>query len=207
MGIESLVFYIFSGLLIVASVLVVVLRNPVHSALSLVLAFFATTVLWILLQAEFLALILILVYVGAVMTLFLFVVMMLHTEVVATKPSFVKYLPIGVLLFAVVMAAIILAVGPSQFSEMEPVQQAATYSQAKILGRSLYTEHVVPFQLAGILLLVAIVAAISLTLRPLRDTKTIPAEDQIKVRREERVRLINMPPEHPSADYSEESTQ
>jgi len=195
MTFEQIVFYIFSAMLISAGVLVITLRNPVHAVLSLVLAFFSSAGLWMLLEAEFLAIALVLVYVGAVMVLFLFVVMMLDINIAAVREGFARYLPVAAL-FAVLMGvSIMLVVGPSHFGLAQvaaPPPAAADVSNTEQLGLAMFTHFVLPLEVASVILLVAIIAAIALTLRTTRQTKAPKPELQVRVRREDRVRLIKM---------------
>jgi len=195
MEFQSLMFYAFSTALIFSSVMVVVLRNPIRCALFLVAAFIACSGLWLLLEAEFLALVLVLVYVGAVMTLFLFVVMMMNVETASLKEGFVRYLPIGAFIVALLVAAMVLVIGPQHFGLAKyahPVSQAANYSNVKELGAVLYTDYVLSFELAGILLLVAIISAISLSFRGPQSRKKQKVVEQIQVRRQDRVRMVDM---------------
>lgn len=195
MEFKQLVFYIFAGLLIFASTMVITIRNPVKSALFLVLAFVSAAGLWLLLSAEFLAIVLVLVYVGAVMVLFLFVVMMLDIDLARLRAGFGEYLPIGglVAVLLVLEMALILSAGHFTAERMPaPADTAADYSNTRALGRVLYTYYVYPFELAAAILLVAIVAAIALTMRRRKDTKYQDPSTQIKVRREDRVRLVKM---------------
>ena len=194
----DLIFYIFSGLLIAAALGVVTSRNPVHSALSLVLSFVSCSALWLLLEAEFLAIVLVLVYVGAVMVLFLFVVMMLDINVEEMRKGFVRYLPIGVLVavaFAGMMIWVVGSPGPDILAS-ENLQQAvrhdADYSNTKELGRILYTEYVLPFEVASVILLVAIIAAIALTMRRRGNTRYQSPAKQVQVKRNDRLRIIKM---------------
>lgn len=186
---EKLVFYFFAGLLLVAAAMVVSLRNPVHAVLSLVVAFFASAGLWLLAEAEFLAIVLILVYVGAVMVLFLFVVMMLDINVATMREGFMRFLPVGVLISAAVAGAMVVAV-----RQAAPGVVAAgageNVDNTVELGRVLYTVYFYPFEIAAVLLLVAMVAAIALTHRGPRSTKTQDPGKQVRVRREDRVRLV-----------------
>jgi len=203
MGFElpELLFYWFSLVLVGASIAVIAVRNPVYAALFLVLAFFTAAALWILLEAEFLAIVLVVVYVGAVMVLFLFVVMMLDINLVPLKEGFIGYLPVGVLV-AGVMAVELLTVlwakgrfGGSAWPA--PVPHAAGYSNTQAVGEWLYTRYLLPFEVAGIILLVAIIAAIALTLRKRTDVKTQNPSRQVRVTRDERVRLVKMRAEAP----------
>lgn len=195
MGFESFTFYILSAILVGAAVLVVSLRNPVFCALALVLAFFTSAGIWILLEAEFLALTLILVYVGAVMVLFLFVVMMLDINLAVMREGFARYLPFGLGVALVLVAQLALIVGTKHFgleSMPNPVPHAADYSNTKEIGSVLYTVYLYPFELAAVILVVAIIAAISLTLRKRRKKQTMSVEEQVRVRRNDRVRLVNI---------------
>ena len=198
MTFPSFVFYVFSAILLFAALRVITSRNPVHAALFLVLAFFTSAGLWIQLQAEFLAIALVLVYVGAVMVLFLFVVMMLDINLARLRAGFWSYLPVGatVALLLVIEMVIVLYynfAGVEAAPAREPVPER--YSNTKELGRLLYTEYVYPFEIAAVVLLVAIVAAIALTLRRRKNTKYIDPGDQVNVRRKDRVRMVSMPAE------------
>lgn len=191
----QLIFYLFSAIAVSSGLMVVVSNNPVRGALSLVLTFFAMAGIWLLLHAEFLALILVLVYVGAVMTLFLFVVMMLRVNVVSLRESFVRYLPFAVLVVLLMSGISIMVIGPEQFGLTimpEPVEPAAHFSNIRELGNVLYTDYVVPFEVSAILLLTAIVAAISLTHRKPQQRKSQNPSQQIAVKASDRVRLIKM---------------
>ena len=195
MSFEEFVFYLFSGITVLSALAVVTARNPVHSALFLVLTFFTTAGIWILLEAEFLALTLVLVYVGAVMVLFLFVVMMLDINLVRMREGFIRYLPVGGLVAVIMLVEMILIVGPANFgfdSFEAPARQAADYSNTKELGRVLYTDYVFPFEIAAVILLVAIIAAIALTYRRRPQTKYQKPGKQVMVRREDRVRMVKM---------------
>ncbi len=191
-------FYVFATMLIVSALGVITARNPVHSVLLLVLSFFSCSALWLLLEAEFLAIVLVLVYVGAVMVLFLFVVMMLDINIEQMRKGFVRYLPIGALIALVLAAQMIWVVGPvgpdvlADESLQQAVRHDADYSNTKELGRILYTEYVLPFEIAAVILLVAIVAAISLTLRRRPKTKYQTPSKQIKVKRNDRLRIVKM---------------
>ncbi len=198
MSFEQLLFYAFSALLILAAGMVITVRNPVHAALSLVLAFVASAGLWMLLEAEFLAIALVLVYVGAVMVLFLFVVMMLDIDLAVLRQGFARYLPIGALVAVMVIGIMAFVIGGGWFgleATGEPVRQAADYSNTKALGSVLYTTYVFPFEVAAVILLVAIVAAIVLNLRRRPDSKHQRVSQQVAVRRDERLRLVQMNPE------------
>lgn len=198
MSFEQVVFYFFAGVLLFAAAMVITIRNPVKAALFLVLAFFSASALWILLQAEFLAIALVLVYVGAVMVLFLFVVMMLDINLVRLREGFGEYLPIGGIVAVLMMVEMAFIVGPKHFGLDKvpvPPDHPATYSNTRALGRVLYTAYVYPFEIAALVLLVAIVAAIALTMRARRQTKYQDPAQQVRVQARERVRVVKMPAE------------
>jgi len=191
----EILFYAFAAVLVGASIGVITARNAVHSALWLVLAFFTSAAIWLLLEAEFLAIVLVLVYVGAVMVLFLFVVMMLDINVEELRSGFTRYAPLGALVALVVIAEIINVVwvkklGQSAITASPPLP--ADYSNTKALGAILYTDYVYPFQIAAVILLVAIVSAIVLTMRRRTGLKTQDISRQVGVRREDRVRLVKV---------------
>ena len=193
---EQVVFYFFATVLVVSGALVITVRNPVHAALSLVLAFFTSAAIWLLLEAEFLAIALVLVYVGAVMVLFLFVVMMLDINLVPLREGFIRYLPVGIGIAVVVLAELVIVLGGDRLDLIPvPEPHPADYSNTRELGAVLYTVYVYPFEIASIILLVAIVAAIALTLRHRPGRRGQRPEDQIRVRRADRVRLVRMPAE------------
>jgi len=197
MSFETFTFYVFAVILVLSALRVITARNPVHSALFLVLAFFTSAALWILLRAEFLAITLVLVYVGAVMVLFLFVVMMLDINLDRLREGFWSYLPLGATVGVLMVIEMGLVVW-NRYSGLQsavPAQSQQAVSNTKALGRLLYTDFVYPFELAAVLLLVAIVAAIALTLRRRKDTKYQDPAKQVLVRRSERVRLVSMPAE------------
>jgi NADH-quinone oxidoreductase subunit J len=198
MDFQSAVFYLFAAILLIAALRVITARNPVHSALYLVLAFFTAAALWMLLEAEFLAIALVLVYVGAVMVLFLFVVMMLDINLDRLREGYWDYLVPALIVAGVMVAEMLVFVGGRYFGleDMpQPEAPEAGYSNTKALGRVLYTDYVYAFEIAAVILLVAIVAAIALTLRHRKDTKYIDPARQVRIRREERVRLVSMPAE------------
>lgn len=199
MPITEIVFYAFSLVLIAAAVAVITVRNPIYSALFLVLAFFSSAAIWMLLEVEFLAIILILVYVGAVMVLFLFVVMMLDINLAPLKEGFIRYLPAGMVV-AVLMAAELLVViwRKGRFDENAfplPPPHPDGYSNTKAVGELLFTNYLLAFEVAGVILLVAIVAAIALTLRKRMETKRQNPSLQVRVQKDERIRLVKMDPE------------
>jgi len=191
----EVVFYAFSTLMVVAALGVVSARNPVHSALFLVLTFFATSAIWLLLEAEFLAITLVLVYVGAVMVLFLFVVMMLDINVTRMREGLMRYAPFGIAIAILLIVQMIMVVGPENFGLQAfvlPEPHAADYSNTKELGRVLYTQYVYAFELASVILLVAIVAAITLTMRRRPNTRHQKPGEQVKVLKEDRLRIVKM---------------
>jgi len=201
MIVQELIFYVFSIVMVLAAGAVITVRNPVFAALFLVLTFFSAAAIWMLLEAEFLAIVLVVVYVGAVMVLFLFVVMMLDINTDTLKEGFIRYLPVA-LVVAVAMAAEMLMViwSKGRFGvEAFPVPPAnpAGYSNTRALGELLYTEYLLPFEVAGVILLVAIIAAIALTLRKRTGIKTQDPAKQVRTRRDESVRLVKMKSEKP----------
>jgi len=194
-GIETIVFYLFAALAVFAAVRVITARNPVHAALFLVLAFFSMAGIWILLEAEFLAITLVLVYVGAVMVLFLFVVMMLDVDLIQLREGFWRWFPFGVALALAMVGEMVWVLGGRQTAETGAniVKHAADYSNTKELGRLIYTEYAYPFELAAVLLLIAIVAAIALTLRQRRSAKRQDPSKQVLVKSKDRLRIVSVP--------------
>ncbi len=196
MPITEIVFYVFSLILTGAAVMVITVRNPVYAALFLVLAFFSSAAIWMLLEAEFLAIVLVLVYVGAVMVLFLFVVMMLDINLAPMKEGFIRYLPVGLLIAALMALEFMLVIWASGRFDASafpiPAPNPQGYSNTKAVGELLYTEYLLPFEVAGLILLVAIISAIALTLRHRHGTKVQNPARQVLVRREERIRLAKM---------------
>ena len=210
MDVKTVFFLAFSAVLLFAAFRVITARNAVHAALFLVLAFFSASCIWILLRAEFLAIALVLVYVGAVMVLFLFVVMMLDVNVDALREGFWKHFPVAALVGVVIaleMAAVLL---PGFHLINAPLASAAELKlgNTKLLGMEVYSAYLYPLQIAAVLLLVAIIAAISLTLRHRKDSKSQDPSEQVRVRKADRVRLIRMaavveaPPAPPVAGES-----
>ena len=191
----ALVFYSFSTILVAAAVGVITSRNPVHSALLLVLCFFTSAAIWLLIEAEFLAVVLILVYVGAVMVLFLFVVMMLDINVEEVRARVTRYALFGGIVAGVVVFEIVSVVWTRSLGmdvTTGAQAQPAGYSNTAELGKLLYTDYVYPFELAAVLLLIAIVAAISLTMRKRAGLKQQNVSAQVAVRREDRVRIVKV---------------
>ena len=195
MTFNAFIFYLFAAILLFAGLRVITARNPVHAALFLVLAFFTSAAIWMQLQAEFLAIVLVLVYVGAVMVLFLFVVMMLDINLAPLREGFMRYLPVGGLVAAVMFAEMAIVVGAKRFgfdSYGGGLKHAADYSNTKELGGVLYTVYAYPFEIAAAILLVAIVAAIALTMRRRPQAKYQDPSQQVLINRNERVRLVKM---------------
>ena len=195
MDVTSVLFYVFAAVLLFAAFRVITVRNPVYAALYLVLAFFQASGIWMLLQAEFLSITLVVVYVGAVMVLFLFVVMMLDINLERIRQGFWSYLPIGALIGILMLAEMVVVLGSRYFGldrVPQPGEFPAGYSNTKELGRLIYTDYVYPFELASIVLLVAMIAAVALTLRKRNNVKKIDPAKQIAVKRDERVRVVSM---------------
>jgi len=191
----GVLFYVFAAFLIAAAIGVITTRNPVHSVLFLVLAFVQSAALWLLIEAEFLAIVLVLVYVGAVMVLFLFVVMMLDINVEKIREGFTRYLPLGVAVALIVVVEIghviwFRSQGLAFITTPKPTPEG--YSNTKDLGSVLYTQHVYAFEIASVILLLAIVAAITLTMRHRRGLKVQNIARQVAVRREDRVRIVKV---------------
>ncbi len=192
---QDIVFYFLAAILLLAGLRVITARNPVHAALYLVLAFFTAAGIWLLLEAEFLAIALVLVYVGAVMVLFLFVVMMLDINLDRLREGFWRYLPVAGLIGVMMAAEMVMILGVKNFGlgrVAPPAPHAADYSNTAELGRLLYTDYLLPFELAAVVLLVAIVSAIALTLRERKDSKFIDPAEQVKVKRNDRLRIIKI---------------
>ncbi len=194
----TVLFYLFAAVLVGAAIGVITARNPVHSALFLVLAFFNSAALWLLLEAEFLGIALVLVYVGAVMVLFLFVVMMLDINVTKLREGFAKHAPLGALVaglmvFEMYQVYVVRRLGnPSLLAGAQPVAMEAGVSNTKALGTLLFTQYAYAFQLAGVVLLLAIVAAIALTMRKRPGLKVQDVSAQVAVTKEQRLRIVKM---------------
>ena len=194
--IEAIIFYVFAFMTVTTATVVVTVRNPINAALFLVLTFFTSAVIWMTLEAEFLAITLVLVYVGAVMVLFLFVVMMLDINIARMREGFSRVLPLGIIVATIMLLLMWSVVTDDVFSLnslASPVPKDADFSNTKALGGVLYTEYVFAFEIAAVILLVAIVAAISLTMRKRPRTKYQNPSDQIKVRKADRLRIVKMP--------------
>ena len=197
----TILFFIFASVLVGAALGVILSRNPVYSALLLVLCFFNSAVIWILLDAEFLGIVLVLVYVGAVMVLFLFVVMMLDINLEELRKEFAGYWPLtvavaGFVVFAIVNIIVVKHLGGATFRNAPDI--VAGYSNTRALGAELFTRYAYPAQVAAIILLVASVAAIVLTLRPRKNGKVQDIAKQVAVRAKDRVRIVKMPSEKKS---------
>ena len=198
MDAKATLFYAFSAILLFAAFRVITAKNPVHAALYLVLAFFQAAAVWILLKAEFLAIALVLVYVGAVMVLFLFVVMMLDINLDNIRRGFWRHFPIAAALGAIIALEMsyVLMGGfrePAKASSL-PGQLGQQVSNTKELGKVLYSEYLYPLEIAAVILLVAIIAAIALTLRERKDSKRVSPADQVRVKAADRVRLVKIKP-------------
>jgi len=198
MDVKTALFYVFSAILLFAAFRVITARNPVHAALYLVLSFFQAAMIWMLLKAEFLAITLVLVYVGAVMVLFLFVVMMMDISGDNIRQGFWKHFPLAAVvgvLIVLEMAAVLMG-GFRVSEEIRPVaplgQAAADIPNTRALGKMLYTEYVYPLEIAAAILLVAMIAAIALTLRQRKDSKFVSPSDQVRVRAKDRMTVVTM---------------
>jgi NADH-quinone oxidoreductase subunit J len=193
---QQILFYSFASILLLAATMVITVRNPVRAALFLVLAFFTSAAIWLLLEAEFLAITLVLVYVGAVMVLFLFVVMMLDINLADIQERFTKYLPLGILVAALITIEMVAVLGAANFGldvVSAPSPHPEDYSNTRELGLLLYTVYVYPFEIASVILTVAIVAAITLTLRK-HHRKTQDPGQQVQVTKQQRLKLVDIVP-------------
>ncbi len=197
MTIQLAAFYFYASISVLAALGVISLRNPVHAVLSLVLTFFSTACVWILLQAEFLALALIVVYVGAVMVLFLFVVMMLDIQIAETREGFVRYLPVGLGVAVVMLLEILALIGVRAMQVVPPANPARVEGLSNVawIGQALYTEYLLPFEVAALILTVGMVAAVALTLRRRKGVRHQFPSEQVQAKPRERVRLVSMPAE------------
>lgn len=198
MTFEKFLFYVFALGLLLAAAMVITRKNPVHAALFLILVFFNSAALWMLAEAEFLAIALVLVYVGAVMVLFLFVVMMLNINTAEIRAGYIKYLPVGVIVAIVMVVEMIMVVGPAYFGLDKfaaPEPRPVDYNNTEELGVALFTQQLYAFEIAGVILLVAIIAAIGLTMRKRPNTKYQDTARQVQVKASDRLRIIKMPSE------------
>ena len=203
---HAMLFYFFATVLIAAALGVIFSRNPVHAVMLLVLAFFQSAVLWLLIEVEFLALVLVLVYVGAVMVLFLFVVMMLDINVEKEEGGYARYLPLGLLVAGLMVTELIQVIWVRGNTDTTVGTFAATpegYSNTKALGSVLYTEHVYAFEIAAVILLLAIIAAITLTMRKRPGLKLQDISAQVAVKAKDRVRIVKMESEKPDTESQE----
>ena len=191
MTINLFLFYAFASVLVIAALGVIAVKNSVHAALLLVLCFFTTSALWLLMQAEFLAIALVLVYVGAVMVLFLFVVMMLDINTEPMREGFIRYLPAGVLVAAVMLAEMLALMGVKSMAIEAPADPGGA-SNTAWLGKALFTNYLLPFETAAVILTVAVVAAIMLTLRRRTNTKYQNPSRQVAVQARDRIRIVKM---------------
>jgi len=190
----QIIFYIFGAMLLLSATMVVVIKNPIHAALFLVLSFFSSAAVWLLLNAEFLAIALVLVYVGAVMVLFLFVVMMLDINLATLREGFARYFPLGIIIALLMVIAMGMVVGSDYFSSdtYKQMSISATQSNTKLLGLAIYTDYLYQFEIAGAILLVAIIAAISLSMSKSKITKSTHPNEQVLAKKEDRLRVVKM---------------
>ena len=190
----QIIFYIFGAMLLLSATMVVVIKNPIHAALFLVLSFFSSAAVWLLLNAEFLAIALVLVYVGAVMVLFLFVIMMLDINLSTLKDGFARYFPLGIFIAVLMVIAMGIIVGSDYFTSdtYTQINTSTTPSNTKLLGYAIYTDYLYQFEIAGVILLVAIIAAISLSMSKLKITKSTHPNEQVSVKKEDRLRVVKM---------------
>ncbi len=196
----QILFYAFATMMVLSALMVITVRNPVRSALFLVLTFVSSSAIWLIMQAEFLAIVLVLVYVGAVMVLFLFVVMMLDINIARLKEGFISYLPLGIGIAGLFGGMLTYLLYNMKASDVKtkmgnlypPKSKTEDYSNTEALGEILYTDYVYPFEIAAVILLVAIVAAIALTFRRRSNTKYQNPDQQVSVKREDRIRVVKM---------------
>ncbi|WP_197337777.1 NADH-quinone oxidoreductase subunit J [Ralstonia solanacearum] len=208
MEITTIIFYCFSLVLVLSALKVITAKNPVHAALFLVLSFFTAAAIWMLLKAEFLAITLVLVYVGAVMVLFLFVVMMIDIDIEHLRRDFWTYVPMGAFVGAVIIMEMAVVLTKAFMGRSQPVQElpkALAGPNTQALGKLIYTDYLYAFEIAGAVLLLAIVAAVALTARRRKDTKAQKVADQVRVQRKDRVRLVSMPAEKAAPAASTET--
>lgn len=199
MQISDFIFYAFAAVLILAAGKVITARNPVHAALFLVLSFFTAAAIWMLLHAEFLAIVLVLVYVGAVMVLFLFVVMMLDINIESMRRDFWRHMPAALLVGGLIITEMAVVLTHSFLSTDTPLPANSLRSASNTgdLGRLIYSDYLYAFEIVGVILLVAMIAAVALTLRQRKDSKSQHVADQVRVRRQDRVKLVSMSAQAP----------
>ena len=191
----EVIFFIFATVLIAAAVMVILSRNSVYAVLFLVLAFFSSAVLWMMMQAEFLALVLIFVYTGAVMTLFLFVVMMMNVDLAKTEEKFVRFLPFALIAMLLLITTMVIVISPSHFgiASVSLPHVPANFSNVRAMGYLLYTNYLYPVEISAVILLVAIIAAITLSFHGRKsDTKTQRISEQLRVKKSDRLRIVKM---------------
>lgn len=207
MELQTLIFYAFATVLVLAALKVVTARNPVHAALFLVLSFFTAAAVWMLLEAEFLAITLVLVYVGAVMVLFLFVVMMLDINIESLRRDFWRYVPAALLVggLIIIEMSVILAYSFLGTETALAPNAVRSGSNTQDLGRLIYGDYLYAFEIAGVVLLVAMIAAVALTLRRRKDSKAQNINEQVRTRASDRIRLVSLPPQ-PTTDMAQGST-
>lgn len=196
MSFQLIIFYFFAAIMVISALRMITAKNPVHSALSLVLVFFTSSAIWLLLEAEFLAITLVLVYVGAVMVLFLFVVMMLNINLSKMREGFVKFMPVALIVSVVMIVELVLVVMSQEFSAERNAGFEFELGNTHALGKILYTDYLLPFEVASVILLVAIVAAIVLTLRQPAQSKAQDPSAQVKVKAKDRVRMVSLKSEN-----------
>ena len=194
MTFQLFTFYAFSAVLVASALAVITVRNPVYAALFLVLTFFTAASIWMLAEAEFLAIALVLVYVGAVMVLFLFVVMMLDVDLVGINEGFVRFLPVGIGVAVVMLAQMLMLIGVKAMALDMPPEPASTagLSNVQWIGRTLFNEFLLPFEIAAVILTVAIVAAVPLSLRPIVRARRQNPSEQVRVKSTDRLRMVKM---------------
>jgi len=207
MTFTTFLFYVLSAVLVVAAFRVITARSPVTAVMHLILAFFNAAMIWMLLGAEFLALLLVLVYVGAVMVLFLFVVMMLDIRMDTLRQGLKTYLPLGLAIGLVMVVEMSFVLGSTWSGAGPAAAQAADYNNARALGEAMYTRYVFGVEVGAVLLLVGMVAAIALTLRRRRDVKYNNPSEQVRVRAKDRFRMVSMPAQKERADRGAQGEQ
>jgi NADH-quinone oxidoreductase subunit J len=214
---QLICFYLFAGVAVLAGLMVITVRNSVHAVLSLVLTFFSMACVWLLAEAEFLAIALVVVYVGAVMVLFLFVVMMLDIKQEVVREGFIRYLPVGIIVAVVMLVEMLAMIGVKAMHAHTLGPNPAGNSNVAWLGQALYTDFLLPFEIAALILTVGVVAAVALTLRERLGVRHQSAAQQVSVQATDRVRVVKMapsqvasvlpPPAPPAADPTQENAK